>query len=471
MAGRKIDTPLGPYWQDDNGQLTVYRGQDQAQPQAPVSQPAQSYANESASVPVDPGTPTEPTPPETNGQVGVNPQGQATRMPYYAPTQTETFPSGYGAIYPPIDPSAAPGTPGSSNAYTGTFSQTPVDPNAAMYEQLLGGDAPQITAQQLPENPQISSTFSTDENNAFVNTLQGAKNALAFDNYQQDVPTMQAQQLDLGGVPQPQAQQVGSNSALDFLMSGQGYDPRTLAMMRGQATDTNARGAIGQLSSAKMAAQQAGLDGSGADLAMRGQVARRLGDTEAASQNAISVNNAQTGLENLRQAAPMELGRATTNAGSANQMALENAARLFSGMQQNVANSQQAAGTNTSNQNQMLQTRAGIMGGALSQLYNNYSAAGLDRANQADFANTSNSINRNLNQANLNQGTSVYNTNLKENRYGNALNLLSGAANGANPNGLYSSAAGMAGMYSPNLIPAQTYSNLGTSLINAASSK
>lgn len=321
------------------------------------------------------------------------------------------------------------------------------------YSQLLG-DIPQIGQIDLPNNPQIDPLYSQDFNKNWQNMVSGQANNLA----QYYSPS----QIDTSSIPQPGAQQVNSNPALDFLMSGQGYDPHTLSLMRGQATDSATRSAAGERGSARMLAQRAGLENSGAGLAVENQINRRLGDSVNNAQNQISINNAQTGMENLRQAAPMELQRGTTNAGMANQMALDNAARLFSGMQQNVANSQ-ATGLARGN------AQSGLVSNAASQ----YGAGSLDRANQADFTNNSNSINRNLNQANLNRGRDIFNTQVGENRYGNALNILNSNATGANTsaNQLQTSGSNLSTATNPNLIPANTYSNLGTTLINAANQK
>lgn len=471
--GRKITTPFGVYWEDANGNRTPYTGQDQQQPQT-QAQAQQAPAPETTPTPAP--TPTIADqllmPPQRNIDTGTVGQAGAA-FNYNNPTQPAALTQALASNT--SSPTAAPGggvpapVPAPTIPPPGNLLNDTVNIPDSMDPNNLP-PVPQISHINLPQNPQVNPLFSPDETINWQQILQGGQTDLAnqFDNYQKNVPTMQAAQIDTAGIPQPQAQQVGSNAALDFLMSGQGFSPQTLALMRGQATDTATRNAAGQRGSANMALQNAGLQDSGIGMALLNQNNRRTGDTINAAQNQISLNNAQAGLENTRLAAPLELQRGTTNANSANQMALDNAARLFAGMQQNVSNSQAANQTNTTNQNAMLQNRANTIGGYTATEYANRGNAAQDRANQADFTNNSNTINRNLNQANLDRSADVFNTQTGENRYNNIpswLNALNGVPSGSST---AVSAANLNGLTNPNFIAANGYQNIGTSLINAA---
>ena len=385
------------------------------------------------------------------------------QQPYVAPGQNTSQTT---ATTSPTQPS--------TNGTASTAGTTPTATSTAGVQntatQLLNGGIPSISYQDLGTAPNIDPNISADVNNNWQQALGGMTSNLnnQFDNYSSSVPLMTAAQLNTGNIPQPGTNLAGSNPALDFLMSGQGFTPATLALMKGTATDSATRNSLAQVASGKMAAQQAGLAGSGADLAMQNQAHRQLGDTINNAQNQIAIQNAQQAMQNLNTAAPLGVNLAQGNAQSQNQMALANAANLFQGMQQNVANSQQANMTDTANRNAMLTNRANTIAGATTNAYGNYASNLLNRANTADYTNTQNAINQRNNQAQLNQQTNMYNTNLGENRYANAMNYSLGLMNGSNPTSAFTSGANLASAYSPNLIGASTASNLGTSLINAA---
>lgn len=296
----------------------------------------------------------------------------------------------------------------------------------------------QISRIDLPNTPYIPTTFDSDFQN-WWNQFQNTETGNVGDFYNQgDWGTFNPSQMDLGQVPQTQ-----SNDALNFLLSGKGYGDDIMSLLRGQATDNLSRSAVSDRAAAKQIAQRSGLDQSGAGMALEGQVDRRLGDSIAQAKNSLNIQNAQQGLENLRMGAPMELQRAT-----------DNAARMFAAMQQNLANSQQAAGVNTQNQFNRNSQRAGAQTNLLGQMTGQYGAGALDQYQNATSQNTTNQINRGLNQAQLNRQADIYNANNRENRFGQGLNAALSLANGSNPQGYALGGANTASQYNPSLIGA-----------------
>lgn len=348
----------------------------------------------------------------------------------------------YGAGYLPGQEDALKalgGTPGGS--FTGTTSGgnslPPID------QFLNTGEAPIIPQINLPETPQISDTFSPEVQKQWTDMAQSILQGIGgfYD------PTNPANantwgspnsQIDINAIPK-----VESNPGLDFLLSGKGYDDATLARMNAGAVDNAAMAGRSQAGSARLAAEQAGLAGSPAALALVSQAHRQQGDATTRAQNEIAINNAQQGIQNL-----------TTGAGMANQNALANAAATFAGMQQNVNNVQQRN-----------LAQSGAQSGLASALGQNYGAASLNLATQAPQFNAANQINQGNNQATLNQQRNMYNTGTAENRYSQALAAYMSLTNGTNP---FSYNLGGAGMNPPpNLAPANLFQNTGTTLMQA----
>ena len=204
-----------------------------------------------------------------------------------------------------------------------------------------------------------------------------------------------------GGIPQPRAQTPQQFEALQFLLSGQGYDPATMARMRAGATDAAAMAGRSQAGTARLMGQQSGLAGSPAALALEAGARRRQGDVTTRALNEIEIANAMQGMQNLQTGAGMELNRQTAGASMANQMALANASNILSGMQQNVANQQQTNLFNIGNRMGQQMTQAGQQ----AQLYGtgaqNWNQAQTQRANQAAFFNPGQQMARDFTQAEL----------------------------------------------------------------------
>jgi hypothetical protein len=325
---------------------------------------------------------------------------------------------------------------------------------------------PSIGQIDLPDTPLISGNFDDGFQSWFDNYAKTQADDLGQYYNTGDWPTMNGAQMNLEGIPQPGAMTPQSNSALDFLLSGKGFDDGTMSLLRGDATDNLTRSAVSDRASAKQLAQRAGLADSGAGVALEGQVNRRLSDDVARAQNQLSVQNADRGLENLRMGAPLELSRSTSGAAMQNEMALQNAARVFSGMQQNLANVQQASGLNTQNQQQRQMTRAGAQAGQRANLGSMFGGATIDRRNMADTTNAANQINRGLNQGQLNRQRDLTNANFGENRFGLGLNAGLSLINGSNPQGYALGGANSANQYQPNLFGAQGLTGGGNAALN-----
>lgn len=457
---------------------------------------------------------------------GVDAQGQQYGTPYEQMTG--------GATYNPA--SGGFETMSGAGSMQNSQTQAPASQQPAVNQGGVNFDEygqPWIGNQDLGKAPTIGGSNPYEQGNwptlgggqnpyAFNGPQLGGSNPYGFETptlgggqnpYEGDWGQMDPAQMDLQSIPQTTAQTPGSSAALDFLLSGQGFDEATMARLRAQMIDESAKQGAIQTSRGKIAAQQAGLSGSGADMALQAQAARDAAAAQTKGSNNLMIQNAVQGLENQRIGAPLDLQRQTNSANMQNQMALENAAKLFSGMQQNVQNVQQASGTNTQNQqqqkmagagyqadteaqnaqNKMTQNMAGAgyKAGTESQNAQNqqqqqmagagYTAdiasqnaanqmtqkmAGAGYAANAESQNATNQINQGLNQAQMNRQQDQFNVGTNENRYGQSMNAMNSLIGGTNPTSLYQSAAGMTSQYNPNLIGANAYSNLGTSLLN-----
>lgn len=388
------------------------------------------------------------------------------------PQQREFWESGQGAALPPLPgyqntpeppPGGYPQPPGSPPGEGNNID----DPNFDFFRSIYGlSPVPQIGEEILGENPQISQGFSGNVNEHWQGLQNNAQQQIGSAYNSGNWERMNAAQIPtnefgIPWVPKTTAQTPESFDALQFLLSGKGYDDPTLARMNAEATDSISREAASQRGAAKIAAEQAGMTGSGADLAIGGQVNRRAGDARTRALNEIAIQDARQGAQNRQIGSGMELNRRTSEAGMANQTAIENAAREFAGMQANLAHQQQANRVNTGNTQQREMARAGAQAGTTQQGTADYSRALLTKAAEAESQNATNTINRNLNQANLNRGRQIYNTGIGEGRYSQALGSMVSLAGGAQP-----AAYNFNYQYNPNLIGANAFSNLANSFLN-----
>ncbi len=122
------------------------------------------------------------------------------------------------------------------------------------------------------------------------------------------------------------SQRYETSPELQSMLGGQGYDPATLAMMRGRATEDTSSAGRTEMAQAKRALEQSGLGASPAGAAVIGDVARRSGIAGNQAQRAIDIQNAQTGMENRRIGLGQQTQIGLANTGQANQIALAKAA-------------------------------------------------------------------------------------------------------------------------------------------------
>ena len=353
---------------------------------------------------------------------------QAAELQSPAFTQAiQSLPTPQPRQAPAAGASVASGTAGTAGgaATTGTTDE---------FGGLFGLDAissvPNINLGDMPMNrggwaPGFSNDYFGNAN-AVKNDIGSIYNSIPVDR-------ANAAQLDINGIPQPQSRDVASNPALQHLVSGQGFDPATLARLHAASNDVIAANQRSAQGSARLAAEQAGQAGGGGEMAMVGQANRQAGDARTRASNDIEIQNAQTGMENMRQGAGLELGRATTNATQANMIALQNASQMLQAMQQNTANVQQTSLANSGAQNQHNQALAQTQGDFMANTGSTFNQASTAKAAAADTQNSANALNWRLNQVNLDRGAATANAGIRENRWGVGTNGLISLANGAAP--------------------------------------
>jgi hypothetical protein len=302
-------------------------------------------------------------------------------------------------------------------------------------------ETPEIDQINLPTPERVDPRFGNEFDQWYSNVIDAqAGNVGDFYNY--NTPQAGAAQMDLGAVPQPDAQMPESSEALQFLLSGQGFSPDIMARMQATNTDANAMVGRSNAGSARLMAEQAGLAGSPAAMAMEASARRQQGDATTRGSNAIEIANAQQGMQNRQMGAGLENSRQISGAAQANQMALQNAAMILSSMQQNVGNLQQTNMFNTGNEvgqkAQGANAQAGLYG-AGAQSYNN---AALGRSTEADFFNAAQSTAQGNNQATLNRQADMFNTGNSMQRYGWDTANLVNLANQTGANNYYSQGTG-----------------------------
>lgn len=198
----------------------------------------------------------------------------------------------------------------------------------------------------------MPSTGSGSEDSGFswgslipIATSLGSKilgNKLAPDSSQQSINLQKdiwnAQKpYDLSTIPQPTAQQFGTSSELQRMLSGQGYDPKTLAEMHAGATQNPANAGLQEMSQMKRLLGQSGLANTAAAASYMGNVARQTGQAQVAANRDVDLANANAGLENFRTGVQEQTQIGLSNMQAANTMALDNANRMFQAMQWNAA--------------------------------------------------------------------------------------------------------------------------------------
>lgn len=441
-----------------------------------------------AGVTPDPSTPPAP-PPSPAPFSASNPDFSTQRPGEGGFDNNGVWHPGAGQHPAPTPPPAPPPAPGGP-----TGGRTPSEADA-LYQQLFGLDPlARTTAAQLGARPTNSGTFdpaiqsqmyqrlnelSTQIGNNYSTAAAGVAPMHAASIDTNALPALQAQRIDTSGQPgfdaaqidtsqlmRPQAAQTDQSEALKFLLSGQGFDPATLARMRASSGDAIAGEQRSAAGSARLNAEQAGLGGSGAGIAMADQVNRRAGDARIASENQLQIQNAQQGIQNLTTGAGLDLSRAQTNAGaqnamssqkmqqllaalqqntgnqqqaaatrfgagqavatndaaSANAMALARASQMLSAMTTNAGNLQQANATNFGAQNERANTVAGQQSSTMAQGVQHMQDSILGNAQSAAQQNAGNAVNWGLGQANLTQGANDTNAGLQQQQWQTGVN-------------------------------------------------
>jgi hypothetical protein len=259
-----------------------------------------------------------------------------------------------------------------------------------------------------------------DQYTGLMNTIAGQ----AGDQFNYAIPNADPATLDTGLVPQPNAQQIGSSPELARMLSGEGYNPAMLAQLHSRASEDVSRAGLTEMSQAKRALGQAGLNYSPAGAAVQQDVARRNAADQSSASRDIDIQNAGVGMENFRTGVGYQQSNASQNMQAANAMALANANRLYSALSQNLTNQQQMQmgkfGAETERLGNQASTKAGILGQQGGMLQ----GASLDQASTAQQMNNANTNNWQLNQAQLDRQRAMENQRAREGRWQTSTSIL-----------------------------------------------
>lgn len=248
-------------------------------------------------------------------------------------------------------------------------------------------------------------------------------------------PTAQAAQLDVSQLPQAHSTDAGGSDALSFLLSGQGFDPKTLAAMNAGVTDNAAATGRSQAGNARLMAEQNGISGSPAQMALESAARRNQGAMTQQGLNDVQIQNAHQGMTNLTQGAGMQQQLNLSNAQQANMMALQNVQNIIQGMNQNVAMTQQANMANFSAAQQSAMAKSEAQAGFQANAGQGLNNAMLNKQTNADTTNATNKNNWAINQGNLDQNNKQFNVGVGENRWSHSLDALGQLVNGTNAQG------------------------------------
>lgn len=263
----------------------------------------------------------------------------------------------------------------------------------------------QVTLGDMPTvNGQFSSPFMDQYGGSTGNYADQISNSYG------GFPTAQAAQMDLSGIPNPGAQAAGGSDALSFLLSGQGYDPRTLAAMNAGVTDNAANAGRSQAGNARLMAEQSGIAGSPAEMALEANARRNQAAQTQQGLNNVQIQNAQQGMQNLTTGAGMQQQLNLSNSQQANMMALQHAQNIIQGMNQNVANTQAANMANYQGSQQAAMAKSGARADFLANAGSGLNNAMLNKQTNADTQNANNAVNWGTTQAGLNQANNQFNS-------------------------------------------------------------
>lgn len=357
-----------------------------------------------------PGDPRMPS-----GGTFINQGGQW--VPFDPSTVQEDAPQAAPQVDTAVQPQGAPAAPAQA-------ATAPTVPLGGLTDNgLMGG--PTLTAHQSPAPPQIANQYDGQFLSDYYNQMNGVNQQLRG-QYAYQTPQATAAQVNTSQVPQPQAQQLGQSADLAQLLSGSGLPADILARLNAQAIDNNSRAYASASGTARAALGNAGLDGSPAGAAILGDVSRQGAAGEVDALNNVAIDNAKLGNSNRLAGVGFQTQIGLTNLEQANQMALANANRLFSAMSQNTANQQQTNLSNTGAQQQQQLAGAGASADFLSGAGTNFLNSQVNRRNNADFTNNSNTLNWNEANTDRLNANDIFNANTQNHRWDQAVTQLGG---------------------------------------------
>lgn len=312
-----------------------------------------------------------------------------------------------------------------------------------------------IPGYNVPAPPNVPGGVDPAQQQQYLNLMNAIASQIQ-QQYQYQTPLSQAAQQNLGAVPQPGVAQQQITPEIQRLLSGQGYDPATLAQMRAGAIDSTAAAGRSELNAGRIAAEQAGLQASPAGGAVSEDIARRAGIAQTSALRDVNLANAQQGMNNFLTGVGYQTQIGGNNMQQANEMALANANRLFAAMNQNVANQQQSGLFNAGNQNSQMMNQANQVSNVLGQQGNALNQGALNQSIFAGNQNAQNTINWQQLMAQLARQQSLANQGTFTGQQQNANSLLFGGTNNlpSSGQGPGTSTAGNA------------FSNIGGSILN-----
>src|SRR3990167_4987867 len=372
--------------------------------------------------------PTEPYPiPEVPPPTSTPPPPPPTEEPP-APTPT---PTPTPAPAPVPAPLPVPGSQ-TSTYYNPAIPQGPTVPGPGGLEYQGGYgeggnllDPFDIPSVVLPGAPQVSSTLDQGAQDRFTDLMNRMASQVQ-QQYNYQIPAFTAAEMQLGEIPQGTAQQTAISPELQQMLKGEGYNPSILAQMRARASEGVNQAGLTEMSQAKRALEQAGLGGSPAGAAVQGDVARRSGMDRSAALRDVDIANAEQGIQNAQFGIGQQTTIGLSNMQAANQMAMENANRVFAGMSQNLANVQQARGAQFGAETERQGRQAEATSNVLGQQSGIWQTAAANTAQNAPFTNAQNTLTRDWNQAQLERQRQLTNLGTRENRWTTAIAKMPG---------------------------------------------
>lgn len=229
---------------------------------------------------------------------------------------------------------------------------------------------------QVGAPPQVSTNMN--DFTGFMNQINGQIGGA----YGYQTPQANASLIDQSRIPQPNAQQFGTSAELQRLLSGQGYTQEMLTRMRATATEQPAQAGLQQMSQMRRMLGEAGVHG-GAEVALRGEVARQTGQAQGQALRDVDLQNANTGMENQRFGVGQQTSIGLSNMQAANQIALQNSQMLFQALRDN-----QSAQNSTNQLNTQMQGQQRLAGAnAQSNFLGQQGAQGQQQRNDNTNAN------------------------------------------------------------------------------------